>query len=567
MARDEGSAVSRPPPPVQTRATVDLTNLSCPSSTTDPECEDMKSVSDDVPTKHDQALGTIPDRPSAPQKPTVIRVSSKIGKLCEDDSVDPAPPLPAQKPVGALAPPLVAQKPSVAPKSISQTPAQEPTNSDKLGSSLPEKSLPPRRPGSKVLPPPRPPPAKGPPGRPPPPQTGGPKRPQGQAVPKKGPALPPRPTPGHPLYSSYAKKNEAQVTHERTDSGNPECQVGDVQNPAENSSVKTTAPLLDVSSSPEPQTSAPKQACKESSGLQVQVLHDFTPEGSDELVLRVGDTVSLVERVDSDWYRGTCRGSSGIFPVNHVKTLSNVPAAANEKKAGPVASAVSGPRCVARFDFEGEQDDELSFSEGAVIRLKEYIDQEWARGDIDGNIGIFPRHFVDVVEDLAAPTVPQSVQKKTELPGLMTSLANQEVAKSSQRGPAEEEWAIALYDFTAQAEEDLSFKQGARILITEHLDSEWCRGRLDGKEGLFPKAFVQTGAAQAAERQPHNEPEGRGRAKALFNFTSECEEELSVQVGDVITNLESIDEEWFFGELRGKRGLIPKNYAQVLDDS
>ncbi|KAG9347124.1 hypothetical protein JZ751_006051, partial [Albula glossodonta] len=493
LSRDEGIPVSRPPPPVQSKATVDLIDLDFPSAATNPEQESVKSIPDDVPPKHDQSPspGTIPDRPSVPQKPTVIRVPSKIGKLCEADSAEPAPPLPAQKPVGGLPPPAVAQKPSLTSKPTAQTPAQEMPNSDKLGTSLTEKSRPPRPPGAKVVPP-RPPPAKGAPGRPPPPQAGGTKRPQGQGPPKKGPALPPRPSPGHPLYASYTKKNEVQVPHERTDSSIPECQVSDVQKRAQNSSMKTIAPLLDVSSSSESKTSGPEQLQRARSELQVQVLHDFTPEGPDELALHAGETVTMVDRVDSEWYRGTCRGLSGIFPVNHVKELSNIPAPVNEKKSGPVAVAVSGPRCVARFNFEGEQNDELSFSEGSVIRLKEYVDQEWARGDIDGRFGIFPLNFVDVVEDLPAPVAPQTLQKKTEeQPGLLTPVTNEEAAKSSQKGPEEEEWALALYDFTAQTVEDLSFKQGARILVTEHLDSEWCCGRLDGKEGLFPKAFVQ----------------------------------------------------------------------------
>lgn len=86
---------------------------------------------------------------------------------------------------------------------------------------------------------------------------------------------------------------------------------------------------------------------------------------------------------------------------------------------------------------------------------------------------------------------------------------------------------------------------------------------------------------------------GGGRARALYSFTSTCNEELSLrvvmrfhltwvnkinsslhvkttfplllQVGDIITNLESIDDEWFLGDLRGKRALVPKNYVQVLD--
>lgn len=43
--------------------------------------------------------------------------------------------------------------------------------------------------------------------------------------------------------------------------------------------------------------------------------------GPGELALKIGDVVSNVEKVDSDWYRGTCGGLSGIFPVNHVSVL------------------------------------------------------------------------------------------------------------------------------------------------------------------------------------------------------------------------------------------------------
>ncbi|XP_061108275.1 SH3 domain-containing protein 19-like isoform X1 [Conger conger] len=562
LARDESCAGSRPAPPVQPKVAVDLLELSSAPTVTEPtetgpDCDNSTANSNDVATKQEQPQ-PIPERPSVPQKPTVIRVSGKTSKSSGDGSAEPIPPLPTQNAVGGLAPPVV-QKSSPPSKSSAQPPAQESTNSDKPGGSLP---LPPRPPGVKV-PPIRPPPAKMPPGRPPPPQTAGHKRTQSKGALKKGPPLPPRPCPGHPLYN--AKKNGTQVPSERKDSSNPECHAGDIPSRVQDSSTKTSAPLIDLSSTPEPQTSVPKQARRESIGLQAQVLHDFTPEGPTELALKVGDMVSMVERVDSDWYRGTCRGSSGIFPVNHVKTLS--PSPANGKKEAMVATPMSGPRCVARFDYAAAQSDELSFSQGAVIRLKEHVDQDWVRGELEGRTGVFPRNFVEVVEDLPASEAPQSVQKKTEVTeptGMATSLQNQEAAKSCQSKPAEEEWALALFDFTAQTDEDLSFKQGARILITEHVDSDWCNGRLEGKEGLFPKAFVEINPTAQAADTPHREPEGGGRAQALFSFSSECEEELSVQVGDIVTSLESIDEEWFFGEVRGTRGLIPKNYVLLL---
>ncbi|KAJ8262149.1 hypothetical protein GJAV_G00163000 [Gymnothorax javanicus] len=473
VARIEDRAASPPNPPEQSKAVLDLLDLSGPPTVTvlpemDPGCNNIETISNDVPTKLEQPL---PDRPSVPQKPTMIRISSKPGKSSGDGSTDPVPPLPTQIPVGELAP-QIALKSSQTLKSTPQSPAPVSTNRDKAGSALP---LPPRATGGKMRPP-RPPPAKMPPGRPPPPQTGGHKRSQSKGGSKKGPPLPPRPCPGHLLYNSCPKKNGNPMSPERTKSSNPD-----------SFSTKMTTPLMDLSSSLEPQISAPKQAYRDKDRLQAQVLHDFTPEGPNELALRVGDMVSMVEKVDNEWYHGTCRGSSGIFPINHIKMLSN--ALNSRTKDEPVAAALSGPRCVARFSYDTEQGDELSFPRGAVIRLKEHVDQEWARGELSGHTGIFPLNFVEIVEDLPA-FVPQSVEKTTEQSGLPASLHNKEPAKSCQGEPTEEEWALAMYDFAGQTDEDLSFKQGARIMITEHVDSEWCCGRLDGKEGLFPKAFV-----------------------------------------------------------------------------
>lgn len=44
-------------------------------------------------------------------------------------------------------------------------------------------------------------------------------------------------------------------------------------------------------------------------------------EGPGELALTAGDVATMVEQVDSEWYRGTCRGVSGFFPANFVKVL------------------------------------------------------------------------------------------------------------------------------------------------------------------------------------------------------------------------------------------------------
>lgn len=72
---------------------------------------------------------------------------------------------------------------------------------------------------------------------------------------------------------------------------------------------------------------------------------------------------------------------------------------------------------MARFDFDGERSDELSFSEGDMIWLKEYVGEEWARGEVNGHVGIFPLNYVEVLEDLPPATVQKPAQNKFALPG------------------------------------------------------------------------------------------------------------------------------------------------------
>lgn len=39
---------------------------------------------------------------------------------------------------------------------------------------------------------------------------------------------------------------------------------------------------------------------------------------------------------------------------------------------------------------------------------------------------------------------------------------------------------------------------------------------------------------------------------------------LLLQAGDIIAELESVDEDWMSGELQGKAGIFPRNFVQIL---
>eukprot|EP01051_Picozoa_sp_SAG22_P038009 SAG22_NODE_19270_length_276_cov_0.864407_1_plen_77_part_01 len=53
----------------------------------------------------------------------------------------------------------------------------------------------------------------------------------------------------------------------------------------------------------------------------------------------------------------------------------------------------------ANFDYEGEEDDELSFPKDAIITVTSTDEpgEGWITGTLDGNEGIFPSNYVAFV--------------------------------------------------------------------------------------------------------------------------------------------------------------------------
>ncbi|KAF1448437.1 SH3 domain-containing protein 19, partial [Spheniscus mendiculus] len=549
-------------------------------------------------------------QPALARKPTVIRIPAKPGKPLNEIPHSP-PPLPAEKPIG----------------NTSDITVGKPNSGDlvkKVSSCIPGDLqilhvLQPRPVDGKIIPA-RPPPPKGVPGRPPPPKLSaaktssqkdalsrstsdiapdkktskfrlGPKRAKSQVFKNPDPALPPRPKPGHPLYNKYmlpvphgvAKEDclprntgELSCKHrdvllmEQSNSNCLECQKGEQTGkvPLSHRKIITSlAEYLKISSMVYKlleficccQDSNHPPKVSDTSAPHAVVLHDFPAEHADDLDLHSGDIVCLLEKIDTEWYRGKCGNRTGIFPASFVKVVIDVPEESNRKKIPCSSQCIKGPRCVARFEYIGDQKDELSFSEGETIILKEYVNEEWAKGELRGTSGIFPLNFVEVIEDL--PGTGMTMLSFTYV-GTGAALKNKVEVSSSlpQNNRRSVEWCEALHDFTAETKDDLSFKKGDYIQILEQVDSEWYRGRLNEKEGIFPAVFVRTRSGTLSQSLGGK----KGKAKALYDFHGENEDELSFKAGDTITELESVDEDWMSGEIQGKSGIFPKNFVQIL---
>lgn len=91
------------------------------------------------------------------------------------------------------------------------------------------------------------------------------------------------------------------------------------------------------------------------------------------------------------------------------------------------------------------------------------------------------------------PALPKSADSKanSSIPFDFTSLISSPAASTplptNQRSPS----CRALYDFEAENDEELEFKEGQTIRLISRLDENWLEGECNNRKGRFPTSYVE----------------------------------------------------------------------------
>ncbi|SPO00930.1 related to Drebrin F [Cephalotrichum gorgonifer] len=140
--------------------------------------------------------------------------------------------------------------------------------------------------------------------------------------------------------------------------------------------------------------------------------------------------------------------------------------------------------------------------------------------------------------------------------------------------------AVALYDYEKAEDNEIDLREDEHVVDIEMVDDDWWVGtNSQGDRGLFPSNYVQIvgDEQQVEEEEPipapapapeaHQaeaaEPSGGHTATALFDYEAAEDNELSFREGDIITNLDFPDEDWWLGHLGPNQGLFPANYVEL----
>jgi hypothetical protein len=254
--------------------------------------------------------------------------------------------------------------------------------------------------------------------------------------------------------------------------------------------------------------------------------------------------------------------SSTPKPTPSVSSSSSAPADDDKKKKGGLLGGFLSKTKPANKPDE-KKDKETAkepttpkgSNTSAAVSFTSSAPKAKAGGETAAPAGSTPSTTASV--SVAAPSVSVTVKKEE------SSAGNQEV--------------VALYDYEATEEGELTFAEGERLTLLEQDDSGWWKGKTSkGLVGVFPSNFVELAGAKtegaAAAAGGSSGGGGGGNAieinsdyRALYDYDAEDDTELTIKEGDILHVVSETDG-WYYGTRKadGKQGNFPSNFVEPV---
>ncbi|XP_068253626.1 sorbin and SH3 domain-containing protein 1 isoform X19 [Nyctibius grandis] len=294
---------------------------------------------------------------------------------------------------------------------------------------------------------------------------------------------------------------------------------------------------------------------------------DFKAQTLKELPLQKGDIVYIYKQIDQNWYEGEHHGRVGIFPRSYIELLPPAEKA-QPKKPLPLQVLEYGD-AIAKFNFNGDTQVEMSFRKGERITLIRRVDENWYEGKISGTNrqGIFPVTYVEVLKRpvvknaIDYPDPPMSLS-----PNRSMTASPQPSHHSLRAGPdlteSEKSYVEAVCNEIINiAEKSVHYCS----TISQPLDSRHKVTSNDHKPSLVISQQPQA-QQQGASPDRSQTPRDTVSYQALYSYTPQNDDELELRDGDIVDVMEKCDDGWFVGTSRRTRqfGTFPGNYVKLL---
>ncbi|NXD95089.1 SRBS1 protein, partial [Chaetorhynchus papuensis] len=228
---------------------------------------------------------------------------------------------------------------------------------------------------------------------------------------------------------------------------------------------------------------------------------DFKAQTLKELPLQKGDIVYIYKQIDQNWFEGEHHGRVGIFPRSYIELLPPAEKA-QPKKPLPLQVLEYGD-AIAKFNFNGDTQVEMSFRKGERITLIRRVDENWYEGRISGTSrqGIFPVTYVEVLKRPVVKNAVDYPDPPVSLSPSRSMTASPQQPQAQQQGASPERSQTprdivsyqALYSYTPQNDDELELRDGDIVDVMEKCDDGWFVGtsRRTRQFGTFPGNYVK----------------------------------------------------------------------------
>ncbi|XP_076121862.1 GRB2-related adapter protein 2-like isoform X2 [Alosa pseudoharengus] len=249
--------------------------------------------------------------------------------------------------------------------------------------------------------------------------------------------------------------------------------------------------------------------------MEARGKYDFNGTAEDELSFRKGDILKILGAQD-DWFKAELHGHEGFVPKNYVDRQT--PSWFQENASRSSAEETLMDRDMGGFLIRGSQSTPGAFSisvrhESDVQHFKimrenkakyhiwnvkfnslNELVEYYRRNSISKNSEIY---LNDSSRDDSRPSVPQPAKRGSadgHYPGgYGGSPQPAQQRRASDQSHTQQRVSTqvrAIYDFTAEEDDELGFKAGEIIEVLDCNDSSWFKGRVRGRVGLFPANYT-----------------------------------------------------------------------------
>ncbi|XP_041824216.1 SH3 domain-containing kinase-binding protein 1 isoform X2 [Melanotaenia boesemani] len=189
---------------------------------------------------------------------------------------------------------------------------------------------------------------------------------------------------------------------------------------------------------------------------------------------------------------------------------------------------------VVEFDYEAQQDDELSLTVGDVIVNIRRDDGGWWEGELGGRRGLFPDNFVREIKKEGKRDGGPAGMIRSELSNGRASPVSDPSVRPGRKGDQiRKRRCKAAFSYVPQHEDELELKVGDVIDIVAEVEEGWWEGILNGKSGMFPSNFTKellTESDTPSLDTPTSQDELRSSCTSSESDGADCRSETGIEI-------------------------------------